>query len=266
MSKYIEPRIDLNAFNCPHCGALADQIWFDTWAVDIKDKGTPFFPRDDIAEHCDEKINECYDQEEKEDWRNLKNRFLKLLDGQIFLYEYKNGKYSYVAIDNLFISKCFSCKKPSLWHFQKLLYPSISNEFIPNEDLNEDIKNDFKEAAMIYNLSPRGAAAILRLCVQKICKQVGEKGKNINEDIASLVQKGLDIRIQKALDVVRVVGNNAVHPGQIDLKDDKATAAKLFELTNLIAQTMITQPKNIDELFENLPTAAKEAINKRDDK
>ena len=59
---------------------------------------------------------------------------------------------------------------------------------------------------------------------------LGEKGKKIDDDIASLVRKGLEPDIQQALDVVRVTGNNAVHPGQIILEDDKATAVALFEL------------------------------------
>lgn len=73
-------------------------------------------------------------------------------------------------------------------------------------------------------------------------------------------------KIQKALDSVRVIGNNAVHPGQIDLKDDTDTAISLFKLLNMIVEIMITQPKKVDEIYGKLPTSAKEAIKKRDKK
>lgn len=264
MSKYIEPEINLNAFNCPHCGALADQVWFDAWADPIKEKGIPLIPRDDISEYCDTERSKSPNEADRIEWEKLKKRLVRKLKGNIVLQRHDQGNYSYYEIENLFLSSCFSCKKPSLWHFQELIYPNNINEFVPNEDLSDDIKNDFFEASKIYDMSPRGAAAILRLCIQKLCIETGEKGKNINDDIASLVKKGLDIKIQKALDIVRVIGNNAVHPGQIDLNDNKAVAKKLFGLINLIADAMITQPKMIDELFNELPKNTKDAISKRD--
>jgi hypothetical protein len=96
-------------------------------------------------------------------------------------------------------------------------------------------------------------------------RHLGQKGENINEDIAGLVQKGLDPRIQKALDVVRVVGNSAVHPGQIDLNDDRTLAARLFGLVNVIVETQITQVKHIEEMYETIvPDTAKAQIEKRD--
>ena len=106
----------------------------------------------------------------------------------------------------------------------------------------------------------------MRLSIQKLCKELGEKGKNINDDIGELVKKGLPIKIQQALDYVRVIGNNSVHPGQIDLRDDKETAINLFILINLIAEVMITQPKEVDKLYNSLPQEQKDAIAKRDSK
>jgi hypothetical protein len=95
---------------------------------------------------------------------------------------------------------------------------------------------------------------------------LGLKGKNIDDDIAELVKRGLDTRIQKALDIVRVVGNDAVYPGAIDLRDDKSTAVELFTLVNLIVETMIAQPKHIERMYDALPASKREAIEKRDKK
>jgi hypothetical protein len=102
------------------------------------------------------------------------------------------------------------------------------------------------------------------LAIQKLCKELGESGQNINDDIASLVRKGLNPRVQKALDVVRVIGNNAVHPGQVDLRDDRKTAETLFGLVNLICEKMITEPKHVEAVYETLPEGARKAIEERD--
>ncbi|MBI4548730.1 MAG: DUF4145 domain-containing protein [Ignavibacteriae bacterium] len=170
----------------------------------------------------------------------------------------------YQNIGGFMIVQCLSCGQFSFWYNNQLIYPDVSMTPLPNSDLREDIKVDYLEARSIVNKSPRGAAALLRLCIQKLCEQLGESGKDINTDIGNLVQKGLHSTIQKSLDIVRVIGNDAVHPGQIDLKDDIDTANKLFELVNLIAQVMITEPKAIDELYTALPESKRKAIEERD--
>jgi hypothetical protein len=147
-----------------------------------------------------------------------------------------------------------------------MVYPESVSVTPPNPDLDVAIQDDYREAGSILNKSPRGAAALLRLCVQKLCVQLGEKGKDLNTDIGNLVKKGLPIEIQQALDFVRVVGNNAVHPGQIDLTDDQDTAMILFGLVNRIADDRITQPRKTKELYGLLPQTARDAIEKRDQK
>jgi len=128
-------------------------------------------------------------------------------------------------VENIFISRCYSCGDITVWKHDTILYPPTRYEVEPNPDLPDDVRADFDEARSVLDLSPRSAAAMLRLCIQKICMHLGEPGKNLNDDIGSLVRKGLNARAQKALDIVRVVGNNAVHPGELDLRDDRETAA-----------------------------------------
>ena len=168
--------------------------------------------------------------------------------------------------DELQFCVCHQCNKYSVWNDQKMIFPDATTAPLPHPDFPEEIKRDFEEARSIASRSPRGAAALLRLCIQNLCVELGESGHNINDDIAALVEKSLPVEIQQALDTVRVVGNNAVHPGQIDLRDDVATATSLFELTNIITDRMIGQPKRTKAMYNKLPQSAKDQIQERDKK
>lgn len=174
-------------------------------------------------------------------------------------------------IDGTFkISKCEHCGKVSIWAGYDIIQQVFPNAEVnvepPNEDLNDVIKRLYNEAAEIKDKSPRAAAALLRLALQELCKQLGEGGKHINDDIAELVKKGLTPHVQKALDFVRVVGNNAVHPGQIDFDDNKEIVNALFEVINFIANQTITRQKEIESFYGNLPSRERQAIEKRDKK
>ena len=93
---------------------------------------------------------------------------------------------------------------------------------------------------------------------------LGGQGNNINTNIAHLVKNGLEPEIQKALDIVRVTGNNAVHPGELALKEDTGAAIALLQLINLVVERKIATQKRIAEMFANLPPGAREQIEKRD--
>jgi hypothetical protein len=64
----------------------------------------------------------------------------------------------------------------------------------------------------------------------------------------------------------RVVGNNAVHPGQIDLRDDRTKAENLLRLPNQIVEKMISEPQHVEEAYNALPEDARQANEKRDGK
>ena len=196
-----------SAFNCPRCGAYAQQNWF-------------MLRRDD-------------------------------------------GPYTaaYMAI-------CSRCSKEALWYRERQVWPHITAGPRPNEDLGEDIVGLYEEARSVASLSPRSAAALLRLSTEMLVRRLCEEGgiiyKDLNGGIAELVKKGLPITIQEALDILRVTGNEAVHPGQIDFEDNSGTVMSLFDFLNLIAHDRITQPRSVADHYATLDKAKRESINDRD--
>ena len=160
-----------------------------------------------------------------------------------------------VVIEKLTVCMCEKCTEYSYWHSgSEMVYPSKSTAPLPSTDMPEVVLQDYNEARNIFGKSPKASAALLRLAIQKFCVVLGENGKDITEDIGNLVTKGLPPNVQKALEMVRVVGNNAVHPGEMTIDDNPPSIAlSLFKLLNIMVDTMITQSKEIDELFDSLP-------------
>lgn len=173
------------------------------------------------------------------------------------------------GLSEIWRSRCVHCEKDCYWHDNhavhgQLIIPSSYGTPPPNEFMPDDVRADYMEAASILALSARGAAALLRLAVQKLMKHLGMPGENINADIKALVAAGLPDMVQQALDYCRVVGNNAVHPGELSLEDTPDMAWTMFEMINTIVQIRIAAPKQLEQLYAQLPQGARDAIAKRD--
>ncbi len=162
------------------------------------------------------------------------------------------------------IGTCDHCYNNTLWIEDKMYFPETGEAPIPNPEMPESVLKLYREAASIHTKSPRGAAALLRLAIQVLTKELGESGKNINTDIGSLVKKGLPQIVQQSLDIVRVTGNDAVHPGKIDT-DNLETVGQLFKLINVIVEYMIDLPKRVGGIYESLPEDKKMGIKNRDE-
>lgn len=230
--KYIAPEIDLDIFTCPICNAISGQKW-NTWDLEVS------FERYDLS---------------------------------TARYRYNGPGSSCKPIENindidiLKISTCDACKGYHMWLNKKMISPKVCNVPIANEDMPKKVKDIYNEAREVHSISRKSAAALLRLAVQVLCKELGESGENINKDIATLVGKGLNPMVQKMLDTLRVVGNNAVHPGKIDLDDKADVSITLFSLLNFIVDEMISKPKKIEEMYSIIPENLLNEINKRNEK
>lgn len=257
--KYVPPSVKETAFNCPHCGALTRQFWYSVHADPMKKDALPIVIDAKKLEELDlSHIEENEDREMLTRWAERKAKGRPFLDG--------TSRHREIDVNNVWLSCCYNCSELALWICDRMIYPQRGVAPAANQDMSDDIRRDYDEASAILDQSPRGAAALIRLAIQKLCKELGQPGKNINDDISALVKGGLDPRVQQALDAVRVIGNSAVHPGHIDLRDDRATAETLFKLLNLIVDKTISEPKHVAEVYASLPEGAVKAIEKRDSK
>ncbi|MGO4699790.1 DUF4145 domain-containing protein [Dyella sp. 2RAB6] len=256
MNKPVEPSVKRDAFNCPTCDAYAAQDWHlvatdgRNQLIEIASPETVDRIRRNAAVSANLKPALMAFQEQ-------------LMRGRPVLKREPDFPVM-MELHNVFVSRCHRCDQIAIWVYDKLIYPSKQAAVVPNADLDPEIQDDFNEARQIVHLSPRGAAALLRLALQKLCAQLGEPNKKIDTAIANLVARGLDPTLQKALDSVRVIGNEAVHPGELDLRDDKETALLLFDLLNLIAEQMLTRPKAVQGLYDRIPQAKRDGIDARD--
>ena len=181
-NKYVSPERNLNAFNCPFCGAYAHMSHFSSvmFVSDI------------------------------------------------------SGSYTKNLGTNISATLCNHCNKATVWHGDEMIIPANSTAPMPNEDMPENVKELYYEAREIVNKSPRGAAALLRLALDKLCDAINIEcsSKNkIDEKIKILIKNGLSEQLQQAFDFVRVTGNDAVHElGIINVQDNPDIATTLFIL------------------------------------
>ena len=226
------------SFNCPHCFVFAQQKWNQV----IKQSDT-------IADHSgNPMLNEYYEIEK---------------GAGITIYRDK------VMLPNHVLAFCIcqSCKKPSLWYKHNLVYPIQNAVEDPNSFMPEEVKVIYDEARSVLDLSPRASAALLRLGLEKLLPYLGAKKDNINQMIKQLVQERKVIgKLQEAMDTLRVVGNDAVHPGLIDLegRDNRDVSLALFKILNFIVAETLESDETISELYSLIPEGPMKGIKDRE--
>lgn len=138
---------------------------------------------------------------------------------------------------------------------------------MPYLDMPDAVKELYNEAREIAWKSPRAAAALLRVALEKLTEELWETTWNLNTRIRNLQKQGLSEKVIKSLDILRITANEwGSHAGQIDLTwaDNSDVVIKLFKLLNFIVEKTITENNEIDELFDLLPEDKKKGIENRD--
>lgn len=130
----------------------------------------------------------------------------------------------------------------------------------------EDVLALYAEARSVVDLSPRSASALLRTGLEVLAhNHLEQAGVVLNDAIGNLVRAGkIDEELQQAMDFLRLTGNGAVHPKELQLDDQANNAEALFELLNLAVERLIRRPQKIRKLYEQIPESKRQAVEKRD--
>ncbi len=223
-----------SSFACPHCRAYAQQTWYRLGA-----REEAFPPSFETSK---------------------KAASVRLED----IAAAFGGEISGTPVGDLRLTKCHPCGQFSVWVGQGVFWPHTNHALPqPSPDMPAEVRADFQEAAAIFKASPRAAAAILRLALEKLCRHLGKKG-DINTMIGDLVKDDLGPKLQKAFDAVRIVGNEAVHPGEIHVNDTPEIVQTLFQLLNIIVRQTITEEQEIDAIYQSLPEGKRQGVEQRD--
>jgi Domain of unknown function (DUF4145) len=253
-SQNMEPQLGAEAFSCPHCNAAAHQDWFSLF---LKPENAT-----EVVVLTLEALMLAKGSESDQSLQRLKNNVLA--------YEYQEHPRNLkVKLLNLHVSRCYNCKGFTVWVRDRLVFPIRGDEppdiieadfrqveegiqeledNVPESDEHvqasveevEEASEDFEEAAAILNKSPRGAAALIRICIQNMMPLLEQTGKNLDENISSLVRKGLEVEIQQAMDVLQVVRKSPLQTTEFDLKEENETVKKFFNsLERILERRML---------------------------
>lgn len=226
---FVPPKFNEDAFHCPFCGVYAHM----KWTVLLQNSGQFSLYQQAICARCDEGSI----------WHVTDYTFIPLG------FSDTETKYSPRRMDSS----------------AEMIFPDYGVAESPAADMPDDVKEDYLEASRIFSRSPRGAAALLRLSLQKLCKHLGESGVNINDDIRSLAKKNnIPQNIINTADAVRIIGNNAVHPGVMSDADFDCAASHMFSLINFIVRRAITEPREVMEIYNRVPENPRKAAEAAD--
>lgn len=139
-----------------------------------------------------------------------------------------------------------------------MVHPSVSTTPLAHEDMPEDVKEVYDKARAVFPFSHEASSAMLRSALEQLLNHLDPSSNNLSKKLDRLIQKGtLPEPVIQAMDSIRLIGNDAIHPGKIQWDEPQEIALLLFELMNMIVEETITKPNKVRHLYSLLPESRK---------
>jgi hypothetical protein len=230
MSKYIEPRLGAESFSCPHCNTVAHQTWYSLFLRPEKSAEIRVLtPETENALSADESRNDI----------TAIGQFVERLKKHELAYEDQKHLHSLkVKMANLHVSSCNNCNGYSLWVSGLLVFPTRMDK------TPELAQEDIDEAAAILDKFPRGATALLCVYIQKLVPLLEDSGKELSQRVSSLVRKGLEVEMQQATEVLRVLRNDSTQLNPLESQADRETALRFLDSLKVVLERRMLQDQD----------------------
>jgi hypothetical protein len=225
-SQGIEPRLGAEAFSCPHCNAVAHQDWYAL-----------FLKRERAAEVGvltpeAAPVATPVRAESERDSMTERGQLVERLKKNELTYAYQTSPIGLkVKMVNLHVSHCQTCNGFTLWVGGRPVFPiNVDKVSAPL------VEEDFEEAAAILTKSPRGAVALMRVCIQKVLPLLKHNGSGPSEYNTEVMRKGLEVEIQEAMEVLQVLRSDPLQLTNFDSQEDKEVAFRFINSLKAILE------------------------------
>ena len=233
MNKYIEPRLRAESFSCPHCNTVAHQDWYSLFLKPENAAEVRVLTPETVI------VSTLRQGEGQPDSLKEIDRFVERLKKNALTHEYQKHPHPLkVKMANLHISSCHSCNGFSLWVGGLLVFPTRIDK------TPELVEEDLEEAAAILNKFPRGATALMRVCIQKLVPLLEDNGNALNQRVSSLVRKGLEMEAQQAMDVLQVLRSDPAQLTHLESQADKETALRFIDSLKEVLERRMSQNRD----------------------
>jgi hypothetical protein len=242
MNEYIEPRLGAESFSCPHCNTVAHQDWYSLFLKPENAAEIRVLTPETVM------VSTLRQGEAQRDSLKEIDQFVERLKKNELTYEYQKHPHPLkVKMANLHISNCHSCNGFLLWVSGLLVFPTRMDK------TPELVEEDLQEATTILDKFPRGATALMRVCIQKLVPLLNQDGNELDEHVSSLVRKGLEMEMQQATEVLEVLRLDPVQLTQLESQADKEMVLRFLDSLKAILERRMPLNRvenSIDRLTE----------------
>jgi Domain of unknown function (DUF4145) len=241
------PALDRRSFYCPHCAALAQQDWVALGYETQDDSGAPPYWVSLAA------VTEPSSAPPADPFSEPRPT---------------------TTVHRWQGAQCHSCQEWSIWLDTRMVYPHRSAGGPAHPDMPEFVRELYQEAAAVAAVSRRAGAALARAVIERLIKELDSEAPEkarLNQRIDRLRGR-VSTSLGQMLDVVRVVGNGALHVDEqpdelIVITMDDTTGPELIELmletANDLVDELITRPRAVNGYWGKLPVGVQAELTRR---